>query len=335
MLNSSSYFILFSSSILVKGVCQTAIIDLQRKQLNFIPNSLFQIIQECKTFTIKEVYKKYSTDTKTLDEYFKWLLNKEVGFFGTKTDIDSFPKMPRKWDFPSLISNAILDWDKDSNYNILDSVEQLDELNCFHIQFRFYSVKDNSIIDNILKACSQLSFRSLEIVLPLHSFEKMPNNSYIESYSKLSSLIIYGCDIKEYEPTFKDSRIKFIDDNIDNCHSCGVITPSYFSTSVEHYTESLKFNTCLNRKISIDVNGEIKNCPSMKKSYGNIKNTTLIEALNKKGFKDVWHIKKDDIKFAKIVNSNLCALIVEHILLITICMENQKNVNTHLYNYYL
>jgi len=34
----------------------------------------------------------------------------------------------------------------------------------------------------------------------------------------------------------------------------------------------------------------------MSKSYGNIKDTSLEEALNKKGFKDLWNINKDKIK---------------------------------------
>ena len=34
----------------------------------------------------------------------------------------------------------------------------------------------------------------------------------------------------------------------------------------------------------------------MKESFGNIKDTTLKEALNKKGFKKLWNINKDKIK---------------------------------------
>lgn len=42
-----------------------------------------------------------------------------------------------------------------------------------------------------------------------------------------------------------------------------------------------------------------KNCPSMKESYGNIKDTTLIEALEKPGFKKYWNITKDQINVCK------------------------------------
>jgi SPASM domain peptide maturase of grasp-with-spasm system len=37
----------------------------------------------------------------------------------------------------------------------------------------------------------------------------------------------------------------------------------------------------------------------MKKSYGNIRQTTLSEALKKNGFKDYWEINKDQIDVCK------------------------------------
>jgi SPASM domain peptide maturase of grasp-with-spasm system len=47
------------------------------------------------------------------------------------------------------------------------------------------------------------------------------------------------------------------------------------------------------------VNGEIKNCPSLSRSFGNIKDTTIAEAIAKPGFKDLWSIRKDDIDVCK------------------------------------
>jgi len=57
------------------------------------------------------------------------------------------------------------------------------------------------------------------------------------------------------------------------------------------YPELLKHNNCLNRKISIDTKGNIKNCPSTQKSFGNIKNTTLADATEKLVFKKYWNNK--------------------------------------------
>ena len=65
------------------------------------------------------------------------------------------------------------------------------------------------------------------------------------------------------------------------------------------FSESLQYNNCLNKKIGIDINGEIKNCPSMEKSYGNISNTSLLDVINNNEFKALWSINKDKINICK------------------------------------
>ena len=55
----------------------------------------------------------------------------------------------------------------------------------------------------------------------------------------------------------------------------------------------------MNRKIAIDVKGEIKNCPSIPKSYGNVKNTSLLQVASEKDFQQLWQVKKDNIAVCK------------------------------------
>jgi SPASM domain peptide maturase of grasp-with-spasm system len=49
----------------------------------------------------------------------------------------------------------------------------------------------------------------------------------------------------------------------------------------------------------VDAEGNIKNCPAMERSFGNIKDTTLQEAIEKPGFKDLWFVHKDQIDVCK------------------------------------
>jgi SPASM domain peptide maturase of grasp-with-spasm system len=78
-----------------------------------------------------------------------------------------------------------------------------------------------------------------------------------------------------------------------------MIRSFYFRINKSLFTESQNHNTCLNRKLCIDAEGNIKNCPSMPRSFGNIKDTTLLEAIEKEGFKDLWFITKDQIEVCK------------------------------------
>jgi SPASM domain peptide maturase of grasp-with-spasm system len=95
------------------------------------------------------------------------------------------------------------------------------------------------------------------------------------------------------------SKIQFVTKKIENNIHCGMIDSKYFTINKLLYSESQHHNTCLNRKISIDKDGNIKNCPSMAESFGNVKDTTLEEALNKPGFKKYWNINKDQIEVCK------------------------------------
>ncbi len=77
--------------------------------------------------------------------------------------------------------------------------------------------------------------------------------------------------------------------------NCGAISPKYFRINLPMFSESQKHNTCLHRKISIDSKGDIRNCPSMPESFGNIRDTKLREAIRQKSFKKYWDITKDKI----------------------------------------
>lgn len=87
--------------------------------------------------------------------------------------------------------------------------------------------------------------------------------------------------------------------NIVNEKHCGIINDEYFYSNIKLFSESQHHNTCLNKKIAIDKNGNIKNCPSMSENFGNIKDTSLSEALNKNNFKKYWNITKDQIEICK------------------------------------
>lgn len=89
------------------------------------------------------------------------------------------------------------------------------------------------------------------------------------------------------------------EEHIDSKLHCGIISKEYFLLTREFYIEGQHRNTCLNEKISIDVNGEVKNCPSMIDSYGNIMNDNLMKILNNESFRKHWNITKDQIHVCK------------------------------------
>ena len=80
---------------------------------------------------------------------------------------------------------------------------------------------------------------------------------------------------------------------------CGEVHPAYFVTNLETFGEARRYNSCLHRKIAVDARGEIRNCPSLPRSFGNVRDTSLHSALAHRDFAALWSINKDQIEVCK------------------------------------
>ncbi len=72
---------------------------------------------------------------------------------------------------------------------------------------------------------------------------------------------------------------------------------SKFILDEQLYFEGLKYNTCLNKKVTIDSNGKVKNCLFMPETYGDYIDINLI--INSKKFQKIWRLSKDRIDICK------------------------------------
>ncbi|MCK4661862.1 MAG: grasp-with-spasm system SPASM domain peptide maturase [Bacteroidales bacterium] len=294
------FYKLYADCIHVKGWRRSLIIDFLKHEYFFIPNILFDILTEYKDKSLKEIKKAFGNEhNEIIDEYFNYLIDKKLVFICEAHELDYFPDISIDWQFPSYITNAIIEY---SNIDILKTVLfQLDKLFCKHIQLRFYTSINFHKLKDILLEVTKTSINSIELVLK-YSQETSMNNLVEIAYSfpRLQKIIIFSSNDFLIKPMNKNQKtdIIFLKNIIDKDH-CGYVSPEYFSTNLTFFSESKKYNTCLNRKASIDENGFIKNCPAIEKDYGNIKDITLKEAIEKPGFKDLWHIHKDKIEVCK------------------------------------
>jgi len=300
-MKESLYLTPFSSCLFSKGASQSIILDTQRYNILVIPNTLVDFINEAKENPIGILRKKYQSSQETINEYIDFVLNEEICFLSTNEDKKLFKELTLSWDAPSNITNSIIDINKNTNYNICSTIIELDNLNCLHLQIRFFDLIEKNVLYNIFNIIKESSIRSIEIICDFKNFASEQEIIRISNvYKNISSIYIYNASgNKDTSKIKRQDKVFFYPSEIKSNYQCGIIDAGLFNKNIEHYSESQKHNTCLNRKISIDVNGEIKNCPSMQKSYGNIKNTTLKEAIEKHGFKDLWYIHKDKIEVCK------------------------------------
>lgn len=295
---------LYTNCIAVKGATQSIICDLNRNTFDVITNDLYQILKQFdgkkSIEEIKAYYKNKYDDI--IDEYFEFLFEKEYVFF---TDTPKwYPKMSLEYDYPFEISNAILDRDISSSYDIHKTFDKLEYLHCKFLEIRFYnetSLHELGEYINYIEERQYITY-SIGFILPFSKETTKENlEKLIIKHPRISYLMITNSKENEFIPSKTETMgyIIYAKANVESQKCCGIITPEYFSSNIKLFTESLHHNSCLHKKISIDIDGNIKNCPSMPQSFGNIKDTTLEQALNNRDFKKYWNLTKDSIEVCK------------------------------------
>ncbi len=203
----------------------------------------------------------------------------------------------KKYLTPAIISNSIVDIENSQSIDWNNLIYQIRKIDCKNIQFRFYKNIDINMIKMILELFNSSRINSIDFVLNAGNIKIQTIYSLIDIYPRIGSIYLFV----DNEDTYSSKQngimgnVFIIKGKFYSQDNCGVITQKNFIINSQTHTESFCHNTCLNRKISIDVNGNIKNCPSMEHSYGNIKDTDLIEVVRKPEFRKWWYYKKDDI----------------------------------------
>jgi SPASM domain peptide maturase of grasp-with-spasm system len=291
------YFYLFSDCKLVKGFKRSLICDLNRNSVQAIPNDLFSLFIESNFIDLQNINKKLNNeDRKIVFEYFEFLVEEEFGYYSNINNVNLFSKFNTKNITPHKITNIIIDFKRIDFFEINKFITEIIYLNIYNLELRFFVKKFS--LNNLYKLhqiIDKTSLKHVSLILPFSNFK----NNNIEEYSlfRFNQIIFYNSEIDNYVEHPK-TNFHFTKQSILP-KSCGIINEKYFSINIPSFTESLNHNSCLHKKISIDVNGNIKNCPSMPQSFGNIKDTTLEQALEHPDFKKYWNITKDQIEVCK------------------------------------
>lgn len=302
---SDQYLKLFSNCFFTRGVVRSVIIDGFRGGFEFVPNDLVDMVAEAHNRPLAALYEWYGQENEaTLNEYLDFLLEKEYTFFATEQEKDLFPDLPRQWMIPARIANAIFDVEEITAYDLEMAVRQLDMMQCPALQIRIFKPVKFEWLIGIMKAIDQSCLEHIEIYLPYQPDLTPDKLQWLTlNYQKITSLYVHGApqDTQITDNSIdRICTIAYLSEAIRSEHHCGVVALPFFSTNINHYMESQEHNTCLNRKISIDKEGFIRNCPSMPANFGRFPETSLEQALEKPDFQQYWNHGKDQINTCRI-----------------------------------
>lgn len=175
MMKQKEKFKLFANCILVKGAKRIVICDLQRQDIFFINTPLYQILTGFSEYSPEDI--KANLDYKYnefVNKSFQFLIDNDLGFFSTEHD--NFPNIDLKWDYPGQISNAIIEIDSESDYDMIKLFNSIQQLGCKWIQLRFYDKIEEEKLVEYLEYLNHSSIRNIEMYIPISyfSFELKP-----------------------------------------------------------------------------------------------------------------------------------------------------------------
>ncbi|MGS2762061.1 grasp-with-spasm system SPASM domain peptide maturase [Sinomicrobium sp. M5D2P9] len=310
--SKNDIFFISSSCKLVKGANRSVIIDYPRADVQIISNQFYDLLQLMDRKKIQETLDHIEEDS--LDKFYDFLdflLENEYGFI--TSNIDSFPEISTIFDDAHVtVKDIIVEIDEQLflEDDFTDIIHQIDALGCSDLQLRILSPSNYSFLNKILAIADASNLTYLELLVQ-EVREDISNNQWhklFENYSSLSSVNVYNSDENKSIEFFIErnrfhslaiGKLNYLEESsISDC--CGIITFDHLTfndTSTHHLHQ--KFNGCLYKKLAIDKYGNIKNCPSMEKTYGHINNISIHNAYKSEGFRNLWTVNKDIISVCK------------------------------------
>ena len=246
------YFKLFACCIPVKGASRSIICDLQRYNFEFIPNAMFEIIEELLEKSVYEIKKIVNHQyDEVIDSYFKFLEDNEFGFWCEKEELKNFSEIDMKWETPLSIENMIIDFDSYTNHNIAKIAKDIEILGCNALQLRFYDLMSLRNIKEIVQHFDNSRLTNIEIILKYNHVIKLEDfNVFLGEHQRIKSICVHTSPETKYE-TFTNtfSKIYFTEKIFESELCCGEINAQYFKVNINLFTEAHNYNTCLNKKI--------------------------------------------------------------------------------------
>lgn len=303
----NNYFYIYSFCFITEGCSRFSIYDSLHKKMHQFDMELYNVAKKLfRNKKVCEILALYNNDDgEVILSFIDYLLKNDMGRF--VDDINDFPLINESWDSPYDIKRCIIDI-RDIWHNFDDIFLQLSKLFCPKIEIRSYRVLTVSEVEEIVRIYEKYDFGVLFLLMPyneiLFSKKSLPLLARIIEQDYRIILNVYNVTDKNklefdklkehYSPL--SYNVTLFNKRILGKEDCGVINYNNFhEMSIEDIMENKNYNGCLNRVISIDEIGNIKNCPSMSIAYGDIKTNSLIDVVARNDFKKVWYISNSMI----------------------------------------
>lgn len=267
---------------------RSTVCDLQRGEVHLIPNSLEEVLRNSR------VYFDSKIDSE-IGKAIEYLVENELGFF-TESPED-FPKLDLGYEYPGIVSNAIVEVSEFSNLDFEKLFFDFGYLGIKCLELRVYYPATYDTIEKILELLRISRIHTVTVYIKYGAIERDKFQELMRRFPRLKYVVVFNSEHEEINHISSSSLI-FTKSMLTN-RCCGKIHQNVFASNIKMFSESQIKNTCLNGKVAIDSNGLVRNCPSMGKSFGKVGMESLINIVKSQGFQSLWNIRKDDVSVCR------------------------------------
>ncbi|WP_288445823.1 hypothetical protein [uncultured Chryseobacterium sp.] len=316
--NKDKYINFFSCCILVKGFERSAIYDIQRETIEFIPNTLIDFVEDIRGRKVSDVLEEYNGH-KIAKEYLHFLEKKEFIFYSSNASFPELSDISTNEDTSDILFTTVIV--SDHMYANLDTVaKNIQQLGIKRLHLHFDS---DDCMERVLQILSSLEYSrviNLSLSMPHQKIHKK-----VYDHKRITSITLFNA------PRKKTVKSDDIIRNYVTCNDSKLFLTRFnlydLAISINAYNVAKNYNLALFKTIFIDGNGNIKYNVSDKNSYGNILDdfekikTDTVKKLSK-----LWNIKRDDIEPCNVCEFRYCCTT-------TFVPEKSKNGYTVNCNY--
>lgn len=301
---SRSVFMLYANCIPVRGILESIICDLERRTFLPVVNELFEILEKNQNLRLpvsllkKHYENKYD---KGIDAFFNYLEKLGYGFYTDEPD--NFPNLSMEWEMPFKLTNVVITVSQ-SSFNIAKvAVGDIVNMGCWAVELIFYDnvsfdeiVEFLSLIKNSKTSCIHLSIKWNANIRKEDIIRLFCENMIIGKiliHSSVDDHIVKGGFPDNMKNIIQQTSKHPKDLLIPNCGKQGLVL------NISSFIEANSYNLGLNKRICIDINGDVKNDFSHAKVFGNINDQQICDIVNTTELSYLWNINKDLIEKCK------------------------------------
>ncbi len=197
---------------------------------------------------------------------------------------------------PNSLENVIIDRDEGSGYSMEKVTHFLNQVRNKFLQIRWFNGFNLNDLNTVLHSTEFSACESIDLLIP-YTKEYRGIIAMKKQYPKISNIVFHSVNESIPSDVLELREVFFTPEKITSSGSCGKISPYNFSQNQTHVLKAMNYNTCLYKKLGVDVEGNLKNCPAMSQTLGHVdelENYTLYDFETPS-----WYITKDQVEVCK------------------------------------